>query len=583
MITLEAQNLTHLVDPSCVVVDDDLHKAQQKFLYEVFRDNVLHHKAKAIVKSHSKTKDTALVWCLMCKAYDKSMSTSLNGDAVLGWLTGTRLDDGKWARTQGEFITFCEDRIIKFNEMCPDSKMQGVRMLQNLIANVPNLANVLILYRQTKASAGLPDTITLHQFVALLSQQAQVYDNGRIRSGRNHCLKAANHEFHCEVNAHDVDEDEEWDPEEWFEANVMNQRDPKTGRYLGNKNGNKSTGFKKTQNYKRQANQMQGNQSRAFMNHETWNALEDSDKKAWDQLSDPAKRKITEHHFNKGKEHAAQSSEVNKMEAKEHDSIFDSDSDGELEAKQHDLVFDDPEEEEETGVEVNNFETLQVSNAESTRKMCEDEEVNFDMMLQAQKANTHLQVRTHELLESDSSDEESVADLKVNMHKIEGLLEFEFDDSEEEGEEDSDVPANMEEALAIDARGEIDDPDASEDQSIQQKRTAKMFKGMLHFSDDEDEDEDKLQLQTYGFTSSIEEAVNADGTDAVTGAGNEGVIGEQDGNLSGLTNSDADRCRLVEEHNAFRIVTTEKIPKMKAKYFSTRRPRSGLERKKPKL
>jgi len=83
VITLEAQNLTHLVDPGCVVVDDDLHKAQQKFLHKVLRDDMLHHEAKAIIKSHLKTKDTALIWHLMCETYDKSMSTSLNGDAVL--------------------------------------------------------------------------------------------------------------------------------------------------------------------------------------------------------------------------------------------------------------------------------------------------------------------------------------------------------------------------------------------------------------------------------------------------------------------------------------------------------------------
>jgi len=329
--------------------------------------------------------------------------------------------------------------------------------------------------------------------------------------GRNYRRSAANHELDYEINAHDVDEDEEEDLDEWFEANVMNQRDPKTGRYLGNRNGNKGTGFKKTQNNKRQANQMQGNQFRAFMNRETWNALGDSDKKAWDQLSVPAKTKITAYHFNEGKECAAQDSKVNKMEAKEHDLIFD-DSDGELEAKQHDLVFDDPEEEEETSIEVNNFESLQVSNVETTRKMYEDEGVNFDMMLQAQQANTRLQVRTHELLDSDSSDEESVADLEVNVHsfrnKIQGLLEF--SDSDDEKEQDPDIPATMEEVLAIDARGEIDDPDVSEDQSIELKSTAKMFEGMLHFSESEDEEyEEKFQLRTCGFTSSIEETVNA--------------------------------------------------------------------------
>jgi len=289
------------------------------------------------------------------------------------------------------------------------------------------------------------------------------------------------------------------------------------------------------------------------MNRETWNALGDSDKKAWDQLSDPAKTKITAHHFNKGKEHAAQGSEVNKMEAKEHDLIFD-DSDGELEAKQHDLVFDDPEEEEETSIEVNNFESLQVSNAEIARKMYEDEGVNFDMMLQAQQANTRLQARTHELLCSDSSDEESAADLEVNVHsfrnKIQGLLEF--SDSDDEKEQDPDIPATMEEALAIDARGEIDDPDVSEDQSIELKSTAKMFEGMLHFSKSEDEEyEEKLQLRTCGFTSSIEETVNADGTDAVAGTGGEGVVGEQELNLStSLTDFDANCRRLIDDFYA---------------------------------
>jgi len=166
MITLQAQNLTHLVDSSCVVTDVDLHKAQQSFLYKVLRDNMTHHEAKSIIKSHSKTKDTALIWKLMCETYDKPMSTSLNGHAILGWLTSARLDDGKWNQTQGECITFYKDKVKKFNEMCPDSEindMQGVRMLQNSIANAPNLANVLILYRQTKASAGLPDKITLRQ------------------------------------------------------------------------------------------------------------------------------------------------------------------------------------------------------------------------------------------------------------------------------------------------------------------------------------------------------------------------------------------------------------------------------------
>jgi len=203
-------------------------------------------------------------------------------------------------------------------------------------------------------------------------------------------------------------------------------------------------------------------------------------------------------------------------------------------------------------------------------------------------------VRTHELLDSDSSDEESAADLEVNMHNFRAKIQcpLEFSDSEDEAEQVPNQTSASEEAMAIDAGDKIDDSDMLEDQSIGQKETAKMFEGMLHFSDSEDEDEAKFQLQACGFTSSIEEKVNANGTDAFEGSGDEGVIGEQEGNVSGLTklltNSDTDRCRLVDEFCSqdgtmhFRTVMTSATPKTKAKSFSKRRPRSGLTRKRPK-
>jgi len=91
----------------------------------------------------------------------------------------------------------------------------------------------------------------------------------------------------------------------------------------------------------------------------------------------------------------------------------------------------------------------------------------------------------------------------------------------------------------------------SEDQSIELKSTAKMFEGMLHFSESEDEEcEEKFELRTCGFTSSIEESVNADGTDVVTGTGSEGIVGEQELNLSSLTDSDTNRCRLIDDFYA---------------------------------
>jgi len=128
---------------------------------------------------------------------------------------------------------------------------------------------------------------------------------------------------------------------------------------------------------------------------------------------------------------------------------------------------------------------------------------------------------------------------------------LEFSDSDDEKEQDPDVPATMEEAQALEAQDKDNGLDMSEDQSVELKSTANMFEGMLHFSDDEDEKyKKKFQLRTCGFTSSIEEAVNADGTDVDAGTGNEGIVGEQELNLSSLTDSDTNRPRLIDDFYA---------------------------------
>jgi len=51
-----------------------------------------HHQAKFIVKMHAKTKNARTVWEQVCKTHDVSISTSMNGDTIFGWLAGVKLD-----------------------------------------------------------------------------------------------------------------------------------------------------------------------------------------------------------------------------------------------------------------------------------------------------------------------------------------------------------------------------------------------------------------------------------------------------------------------------------------------------------
>ena len=214
LVTLEAQNLTHLIDPKHSIVDAELNEAQRKFLYTAMKDSFLHHEAKSIIKFHSKDKDTRTIWEKICKTYDESIATSMNGDAIMAWLTSVKLDTCNSSQTYGEFVTFYQTQVLKFNKMRPDSHIseeQAVRMLQNVRANTPSLGNVLNLYRQTKKAAGQPITITLREYVALLAQQAQVVDSAKIRTGRNNRRSAAIHETEYESNAHDFDPDDDAD------------------------------------------------------------------------------------------------------------------------------------------------------------------------------------------------------------------------------------------------------------------------------------------------------------------------------------------------------------------------------------
>jgi len=104
VVTLEAQNLTHLVDKGCTVVDPDLDMAQQKHLHKVFKDTLIHPKAKLLVKLHASTKDARAIWEQACKAHGNSIAMLMNGDAILGWLASVQLHLAKWTRTQGEHV-----------------------------------------------------------------------------------------------------------------------------------------------------------------------------------------------------------------------------------------------------------------------------------------------------------------------------------------------------------------------------------------------------------------------------------------------------------------------------------------------
>jgi len=108
-----------------------------------------------------------------------------------------------------------------------------------------------------------------------------------------------------------------------------------------------------------------------------------------------------------------------------------------MEVKQHDTVFDAEDTDKNSVIEAKNGKATlpQVNDAYTTRKLHEEEGIDFEQILQAQKANTRLFTGVHKLEpeeESDNDEEHTGLEVTSNSH---WFKEF-GDDEEEEGSEE---------------------------------------------------------------------------------------------------------------------------------------------------
>jgi len=251
------------------------------------KDNFLHHEAKSIVKKYTTDKDTRKIWEELCAFYDSLITTAVYADILMTHLADVKLHKANWNRGQGEFVNHYKIQKNKFNEIAPDSQMSdphAVRMLHNVVSGTRNLAPVLNQYRQARKAAGSTIDISFDECCALLSEQAQAYDNANTRTKHSYRRTANVHDLieddmEYETNVHEVSDDDDLEPDlsEILEANVNAQRDKGTGRYVPRK----QTG---TNNQKRQANQMQ--RRRAYMTQDTWNSMPKDDQVKLDSLSE---------------------------------------------------------------------------------------------------------------------------------------------------------------------------------------------------------------------------------------------------------------------------------------------------------
>ena len=125
----------------------------------------------------------------------------------------------QWHGSHQSYLLHFKEQVRQYNEISeqPYTDDQLIRFMENAINGVPHLSQVLQLNQNARAAAGNTTSILWDEYLLLLINQAQVYDQSN--------NKKANPTVECQVNEHsiifnDIPEDEEYCPVEDFEMNV---------------------------------------------------------------------------------------------------------------------------------------------------------------------------------------------------------------------------------------------------------------------------------------------------------------------------------------------------------------------------
>jgi hypothetical protein len=185
LTTLKTHGLAHLIDPSYVPANTDLHDAETKWMYQVFVHAFKSPTTKTIVKEHEKAPIIHHIWHLITEHCSHSTVIRSKTTALLTYIASAQLSDGTWRGTIENFLANFFEQVRQHNEISPSpfSTTQVMDFVDNSCKGYETLTAVRKQAGQTKALAGGRD-ITIEEYKTQLIAQAQELDL-KTRPARN--------------------------------------------------------------------------------------------------------------------------------------------------------------------------------------------------------------------------------------------------------------------------------------------------------------------------------------------------------------------------------------------------------------
>ena len=101
-----SHGLYHMINITFTPVYIEVDKDQMLWMLSMMKKCFQAHNARLIVNKNLSHGNTHIIWNLICKAYNSSMTAELKSQQILTWLAQTQLHTNSWSGTQESFLTY---------------------------------------------------------------------------------------------------------------------------------------------------------------------------------------------------------------------------------------------------------------------------------------------------------------------------------------------------------------------------------------------------------------------------------------------------------------------------------------------
>ena len=156
----------------------------QVFMYAVLEEHLKTDTGKSLVSQYEETRDAQSIYRELKRHAKSSTAAQLSSDTLLKYITSARYP-GTWRGTSYAFVLHWKEQVAHYEKLELEAipPKQKLRMLQNTVGDVSDLANVKQLSDQVVARGGR--ALDFEGYIELLLSACSTYDKNHATGSKS--------------------------------------------------------------------------------------------------------------------------------------------------------------------------------------------------------------------------------------------------------------------------------------------------------------------------------------------------------------------------------------------------------------